>query len=89
MNAVTGSAVRALRQIADMHSKHSTEEIEIWHEPLFGEDCPDGDCDGHVEQIEVCNECGTSTHPEFDVWYRPWPCPTLTAARAALDEVAS
>lgn len=57
-------------------------EVEKWHDEgvdygLPG-DCPDGECNGHIVTLTVCDECG---YDEGDgtVHYHLWPCPTTRA----------
>lgn len=83
-----------LAALLDRHTPTS-EEMEIWsddedHDRLFPL-CKAVVrrnvqlCEGHTVERDVCRECG-HTYDDERVVYRRWPCPTVTALRAVLDD---
>ena len=69
-----------------------TVEVEKYHDDdhFPGElegDCPDGGgCPGHLMESQTCGECGYLEDPDFEVAYRPWPCPTVALLDVAGDD---
>lgn len=67
------------------------EEAEFWFDSTEDRPsahceptCTERSCQGHTVKVEVCNECGYEHDDGYPV-FRPWPCPTWTTAREALD----
>jgi hypothetical protein len=79
-----------LAELAFLHRKSDdTVEIEVWHDDEGGGDgCPEPDsrgrCNGHVKNIHICNECGTTYDNWGELAWIEWPCRTALRLSASI-----